>query len=171
MLNWLIDELAFVELVICLTDFCSAQKWWNLHFDELTFDELTFCSVGFDQFSLLNFFCLVDMEPEKEERKKERGQKRLRGREREGPRACICICWEKQQLRSKVSLGVSWCCCSLLLFFFTRCHPYFLNNSHAHHKLVLPQVTRFEKKHAFISAKFTMRVVWSHISVEELRQI
>ena len=24
---------------------------------------LTFCSVGFDQFSLLNFFCLVDMEP------------------------------------------------------------------------------------------------------------
>ena len=32
-------------------------------FDELTSDELTFCSVGFDQFSLLNFFCLVDMEP------------------------------------------------------------------------------------------------------------
>ena len=63
MLNWLIDELAFVELVICLTDFCSAQMWWNLHFDELTFDELTFCSVGFDQFSLLNFSCLVDMEP------------------------------------------------------------------------------------------------------------
>ena len=63
MLNWLIDELAFVELVICLTDFCSAQIWWNLHFDELTFDELTFCSVGFDQFSLLNFSCLVDMEP------------------------------------------------------------------------------------------------------------
>ena len=63
MLNWQIDELAFVELVICLTDFCSAQMWWNLHFDELTFDELTFCSVGFDQFSLLNFFCLVDMEP------------------------------------------------------------------------------------------------------------
>ena len=65
MLNWQIDELAFVELVICLTDFCSAQMWWNLHFDELTFDELTFCSVGFDQFSLLNFFCLVDMEPKK----------------------------------------------------------------------------------------------------------
>ena len=63
MLNWLIDELAFVELVICLTDFCSAQMWWNLHFDELTFDELTFCSVGFDEFSLLNFSCLVDMEP------------------------------------------------------------------------------------------------------------
>ena len=26
---------------------------------------MTFCSVGFDQFSLLNFSCLVDMEPQK----------------------------------------------------------------------------------------------------------
>ena len=74
-------------------------------------------------------------------------------------------------LRQRWAWGVSWRCCSLLIFFVTRCHPYFLINSHAHHKLVLPQVTWFIKKHAFISAKFTMRVVWSHISAEELRQI
>ena len=37
----------------------------NSYFDELTSDELTFCCVGFDQFSLLNFSCLVDMEPGK----------------------------------------------------------------------------------------------------------
>ena len=64
--------------------------------------------------------------------------------------------------------GVKWRCCSLLIFFFTRCHPYFLINSHAHFKLVLPQVTRFVKKPAFIKANFTLVVVWTHNSEGEL---
>ena len=88
---------------------------------------------------------------------------------RRGGWSCRIREWTNHEQRW--AWGVSWRCCSLLIFFFTRCHPYFLINSRAHHKLVLPQVTRFVKKHAFISAKFTMRVVWTHTSVEELCQI
>ena len=64
--------------------------------------------------------------------------------------------------------GVSWRCCSLLIFFFTRCHPYFLINSLAHHKIVLPQVTGFVRKHASIKADFTLVVVWTHNSEGDL---
>ena len=63
MLNQLLDELTFIQLVICWTDFCSIPIWWNLLLDELTSVQLTFCWIGFDQFSLLSFSCLVDMEP------------------------------------------------------------------------------------------------------------
>ena len=60
---------------------------------------------------------------------------------------------------AKVSLGGKLALLFPFNLFLHKMSPYFLINSLAHHKLVLPRVTGFVRKHASFKADFTLVVV------------